>query len=319
MKQGIETMTVERIYVCTSKNSKLNRIYLLQTGDKEKNKIYDIFKEDLRTKMNNEKEMSQLENQSLIEDLPYYVDLNTIDKESYLYEFKEKINELSTEESIKVVEFTKQILGNGEISNFEEKEGIKFLIIQEKDSLNFLSISNNAVLKNQSILTLSINKNSTLTEVPKGVQIPPAVTARLDLKKDRLFVYDVNKFEQMLTLNENRKAKSKATIRKFKDGTFKVSKNKYTLVGLEEDKVEQQLLESARSMRRLSKYSHKNDDYEISKVKEAVNKLDEDKRVIFDDDKKQIRVSTNSAKTFVGIIYNSIVERLISGEIEVTI
>ena len=72
------------------KNSKLNRIYLLQTGDKEKNKIYDIFKEDLRTKMNNEKEMSQLENQSLIEDLPYYVDLNTIDKESYLYEFKEK-------------------------------------------------------------------------------------------------------------------------------------------------------------------------------------------------------------------------------------
>ena len=66
--------------------------------------------------------MSQLENQSLIEDLPYYVDLNTIDKESYLYEFKEKINELSTEESIKVVEFTKQILGNGEISNFEEKK-----------------------------------------------------------------------------------------------------------------------------------------------------------------------------------------------------
>ena len=40
-------------------------------------------------------------------------------------------------------------------------------------------------------------------------------------------------------------------------------------------------------MRRLSKYSHKNDDYEISKVKEAVNKLDEDKRVIFDDDKSK--------------------------------
>lgn len=319
MKQGIETMVVERIYVCTSKNSKLNRIYLLQTGDEEKNKIHDIFKDDLKTKMDNEKEMSQLERQSLIEDLPYYVDFNTIDKESYLHEFKEKINELSTNKSIKVVEFTKQILGNGEISNFEEKEGIKFLIIQKKDSLIFLSISNNAILKNQSILTLSINKNSTLTEVPKGVQIPPAVTARLDLNKDRLFVYDVNKFEQMLTLNENRKAKSKATIKKFQNGTFKVSKDKYTIVGLDNDKVEQQLLESARSMRRLSKYSHNNDNYEISKVKEAVDKLDKDKRVIFDDDKKQIQVSPNSAKTFVGIIYNSIVERLISGEIEVTI
>ena len=72
-------------------------------------------------------------------------------------------------------------------------------------------------------------------------------------------------------------------------------------------------------MRRLSKYSHNNDNYEISKVKEAVDKLDKDKRVIFDDNKKQIHVSPNSAKTFVGIIYNSIVERLISGEIEVTI
>ena len=145
------------------------------------------------------------------------------------------------------------------------------------------------------------------------------MTARVDLKEDRLFVYDVNKFEQMLTLNENRKAKSKATIRKFQDGIFKVSKDEYTIVGLENDKVEQQLLKSARSMRRLSKYSHKNDNYEISKVKEAVDKLDEDKRVIFDDNKKQIHVSKNSAKTFVGIIYNSIVERLISGEIEVTI
>lgn len=312
-------MTVEKIYVCTSKNSKLNRIYLLQTGDKEKNRIYNIFENDLKVKMNTEKGMSQLERQSLIEDLPYYVDLNTIDKESYLYEFKEKIKELSTTNSIKVVEFNKQMLGSGEIINFEEKEGIKFLIIQEKESLNFLSISNNAVLKNQSILTLSINKNSTLTEVPKGVQIPPAVTARLDLKKERLFVYDVNKFEQMLTLNENRKAKSKATIRKFQDGTFKVSKNEYTIVGLENEKVEQQLLESARSMRRLSKYTHKKDDYDISKVKQAVNKLDVNKRVSFDDSKKQIHISTDSAKTFVGIIYNSIVERLISGEIEVTV
>ncbi|WP_341637040.1 hypothetical protein [Staphylococcus casei] len=312
-------MTVERIYVCTSKNSKLNRIYLLQTGDEEKEKIYNIFKEDLNIKMNTEKEMSQLERQSLIEDLPYYVDLNTIDEESYLYEFKGKINELTTTDSIKVVEFKKQMLGSGEIINFEEKEGIKFLIIQEKDSMNFLSISNNAVLKNQSILTLSINENSTLTEVPKGVQIPPAVTARLDLKKERLFVYDVNRFEQMLTLNENRKAKSKATIRKFQDGTFKVSKDEYTIVGLDNDKIEQQLLESARSMRRLSKYIHENDNYEIAKVKQAVNKLDEDKRVSFDDNKKQIHISTDSAKTFVGIIYNSIVERLISGEIEVTI
>lgn len=72
-------------------------------------------------------------------------------------------------------------------------------------------------------------------------------------------------------------------------------------------------------MRRLSKYQPSQEQYSISRIKEAVEKLDENLKVNFDDDKKVIHITPETAKTFVGIIHNSIVQRLISGEIEIAI
>lgn len=43
-------MALERVYVCTSKNSSLYRIYLLQTGDQEKQSIFNYFELDLMKK-----------------------------------------------------------------------------------------------------------------------------------------------------------------------------------------------------------------------------------------------------------------------------
>jgi len=47
--------------------------------------------------------------------------------------------------------------------------------------------------------------------------------------------------------------------------------------------------------------------------------LNEDLRVTFDDENNAILVTSETAKTFVGIINNIIVERLISGDIEIPI
>lgn len=310
---------IERIYVCTSKSSKLYRIFRLQTGDEEKRMIYERFENDLNQKKSEEKNMNQLEQQALIEDIPYYVNFSSIDDSSYLLEFKGKISELLSNQNFEIINFSKKLRGNGNVKNFDESEGIKFLIVQDEKSLYFLSISNNAVLKNQTILNLSVSENTTILNVPKGIQIPTGVTARFDRKSQKIFVYDVNRFEQMLTLNENRKQKSKETIKNFKNQRYKVSKDAYIVVGFEDEKVEKTLMESARSQRRLSKYSSPNNDYNIDSVKRAVSKLDDSIKVIFDDDRKEIKITPQSAKTFVGIIYNSIVERLISGEVEVTI
>jgi hypothetical protein len=54
-------------------------------------------------------------------------------------------------------------------------------------------------------------------------------------------------------------------------------------------------------------------------TKETVGKLDSSLRVIFGDTNKTINVTPDTAKTSVGIINNSIVQRLISGEVEIAI
>lgn len=312
-------MTIERIYVCTSKNSKLHRIYRLQTGTAEKEKIYNSFEDNLIEGISNEKNMKVLNGNALIEDIPYYVDFQDISEDSYLYSFKFEIENLLSNQTERVIQFSHFGSKPEQVTNFEENEGMKFLIVQDSDYLYFLSIARNSVIKNKPILSFSITQNTTIVDVPKGIQIPPTVTARLNRTSKRLHVYDVNRFESMLTLSENRKAKSQATVSKFITGDYTISTEKYRFSGLDDDLVTQKLNSSARSVRRLSKYNVPESGYSISQIKKAVDKLDEPLRVHFDDDSKTIKVTPETAKTFVGIIHNIIVQRLISGDIEIAI
>lgn len=312
-------MALERVYVCTSKNSNLYRIYLLQTGDTEKQLIYKHFKSDLLEKVAHENEMCELNGAALIEDIPYFIEFSSITEESYLYSFKEEIEKLLVNPSEKVIQFAKYGKLKGEVANFEENEGIKFIIVQDEHSLYFLAISNNSIIKKKPVLSLSVTENTTVVDVPKGIQLPPAITARLERATKKLFVYDVNKFESMLTLNENRKAKSQAVISKFINGEYTISTSNYNFKGLDDSNVKQKLFSSARAIRRLSKYSEPENHYTIDQIKQAVNRLNEDLRVTFDDENNAILVTPETAKTFVGIINNIIVERLISGDIEIPI
>lgn len=311
---------IERIYVCTSKQAKLHRFYLLKTGDNEKEIIYKTFRESLKLSLNGEKEIENYNQESLIQDLPYKIKFSEIKSDSYLYEFKSEITSLIKNKVDEIIQFKKFGELKGKVSNFEEKEGLKFLVIQFKKDLLFLSIATNSIIKDKPLIKLSVTKDTTIVEIDKGIQVPPTVTARFNIDDQELFVYDVNKFEKMLTLNENVKAKSKDVLRKFKDGTFKVGEEEFRVIGLEDTSVNEELLKSARSMRRLSKYSNQNNQYEIEKIKNAVDKLqNENQKVEFVDEDKIIKVSKESAKTFVAIIHNSIIERLISGDVEITI
>lgn len=312
-------MALERIYVCTSKNSKLYRVYLLQTGDTEKSGIYKHFEGDLIPKKSNEAEMDELSGTALIEDIPYYLELEKVNEDSYLFGFKEVIGELLNNQTQNVIQFSKFGKLAGEVKNFDEDEGIKFIIAQDESSLYFLAISNNSVIKNKPVLSISVTDNTTVVNVPKGIQLPPAVTARLDRSSKFLYVYDVNRFENMLTLNENRKAKSQAVITKFIQGDYTISTSNFKFVGLEQEAVKQKLFSSARAVRRLSKYTEPESSYSIVQIKQAVNRLDSELRVEFDEDNNTIKVTPETAKTFVGIINNIIVERLISGDVEIVI
>lgn len=311
-------MTLEKIWLCTSKNSKLHRVYLLHTGDTERKAIYNCFKDDLDRKEATESSMEKLNGNALIDDIPYHINLIDITPQGYLNPFKETVEEIINDNPPTVIQFSKNPLKSGEIKTFEENEGIKFIIAQSNDNLYFLQAPSNSIIKNRLLMTLSITENSSVVQVPKGIQIPSSVTAKLTCSDKKLYVYDVNKFESMLTLNENQKAKSQAVLNKFVQGEYKISSEDYSFKGLDAHDVQQKLHMSSRAMRRLAKYQPSADNYSIEQIKQAVNKLDEELRVIFDDDNKIIKVNENTAKTFVGIIHNSIVLRLISGEVEIT-
>lgn len=312
-------MELQNIWICTSKNSKLFRIYRLNTGDEERKGIWGCFHNDLNWKLKGESEMQELNGNALIEDIPYYIDFDSINEDNYLNSFREKISEVIENHPTDIIQFSNNIFKPQDITNFEEKEGIKFIIAQSEKSLYFLLVPTNAVLKNRSVMSFSITEHTAIYSVPRGIQVPSILTAKLDVENHRLFVYDVNRFESMLTLNENQKAKSRAVLKKFNEGQFKISTEKYTFSGLEDNNLYKELSLSKRAIRRLSKYHPSEETYSIEKIKKAVNKLDESLKVKFDDEKRIIHVTPETAKTFVGIIHNSIVQRLISGEVEITI
>lgn len=312
-------MDFKKIWVGTSKSANLHRIYMLQTGNPEREAIYECVEEDLKIKKEQESSLEQLNGNALIDDIPYYVDFTGINEGSYLFPFKEKVEIILSANSPSVIQFSKNPLKSGEIKNFEENEGVKFIAAQTDHEIYFMYISNNSVIKNRVVMNFDINEHSTVLSIPKGIQIPPAVTARIDTATKRLYVYDVNKFESMLTVNENKKAKSQATLNKFISGEYKISAENYSFMGLDNPSVQQNLKMSSRAVRRLAKYQQPQTPYSISQIKEAVGKLEAHLQVEFDDVNKTIIVNQQTAKTFVGIIHNGIVMRLISKEVEIAI
>ncbi|WP_214818388.1 hypothetical protein [Exiguobacterium sp. s59] len=314
-------MGIQHLYVCTAKNGKLHRFYNLIMGENDKNKIEKYIKTDLDTKKKSEFEMNELSGTALIEDLPYYVDMETVKKESYLYEFKEKINLLNDPKEVppRVLQLKKRGKNKGDIKNFDDNEVSKFFIIVDEASLYFLQISRNATIQDTPFINMSVTSESKMISVDRGVQFPNIITSRLDLSSNRLYVYDVDRFESMLMQNESRTEKSKKVIEQFKIGKNHISKEKYKVKGLENKEVESMLLNSKRTVRRLSKYQDQKIQFEIAKIVSAVERLPSDKKVDFNHEEKTITVTVESSKTFVGILHNVIVERLISGEVEVIV
>lgn len=311
----------QSLYVCTAKGQKLNRIYHLITGDKLKEQVIDYVSSDLYEKQKSESDMGFLSGSALIEDIPYFVEMNDIKEDSYLNDFKNVITGLLNPEGTppKVLQLKKRGKDKNEIENFEENEGIKFFIIVCQESVYFLHVSRNAMIKNTPFLKMSVTNQSTMIQVDRGVKFPQFITARLDRNSNNLFVYEVDSFEAMLMMNENKKEKSKSVVKKFKNDQYKVSKEEYSVKGLDDKGVENNLFSSKRAVRRLAKYDEKIEHFEISKIEKAIKRLDEKKQVRIDHEKKAIYVTPDSAKTFVGIIHNVIVERLISGKVEIII
>ncbi|WP_228478897.1 hypothetical protein [Listeria seeligeri] len=163
----------------------------------------------------------------------------------------------------------------------------------------------------------STGNKSVVYDIGAGVTVPTTVCAQFNKDKKCLYVFNNIDFEMMLGTFEQKKTVAQKNLLKFKGKEFKVGTEKYSVEFEKYENIEKAILNSKRTTVRLSKFDETGTDFDINKIQKAVKRLPETNQVSFCNERKVIEVNAENYKTFIGIIHNSIVERLISGEVGV--
>ncbi|KRK97050.1 hypothetical protein FD04_GL001910 [Secundilactobacillus odoratitofui DSM 19909 = JCM 15043] len=133
------------------------------------------------------------------------------------------------------------------------------------------------------------------------------------------YVWNVTGHEYLFKLHEANRQIAKKIIGEFaahSDG-FLVSSDKYQVSLPDTEELFAVVKDDLRTINRLAKYRGGADDFDISKVKAANEKLNSVDRVLINDEKKTITVNKECIGTFTALIHNLLLERLISGDVEI--
>lgn len=313
---------IKRLFVTTAKHSKLHQSYKVLLDSDERKELAGILnmKTHLENFISRESQIGYRTKFRLIEGDEYYITNNESDiKEANLIElFDTVINVDSEFDEADALTFKKDIV------EFDEREKERFFIIaveyKEVKYLLFSYINSRDIVRHKKFLdrNFSLNKNSAIIDVTNGLPVPESVTATYSFDTDKLYIHDPFKFERMFYLHEANKEKAREQINSFNEGESTVGHETYKVSGLARQDVKDIIFSKVRYIRRLADYNPDTSHHPIEKIEEAVNKLSNDiEKVKFCHTSKTITVNYDNVKTFVAIIHDSIVQRIISGEVEV--
>lgn len=245
---------------------------------------------------------------SLIDETEYYLDLKSIDESNLLYNVSKLLGKNDLLVQADVLK-----LDSSRLKNLKSnKESVRFFVIELDEEYLFLAVNSRATIKGRNFLNLSVGSKDNTVEIDYGVHIPCEITAILEKESLRLYVMNVLGFENMLGLKYAKREQAEKVLSNFLGGKLTIGKEKYKVSFQEYDKIHGEAMRKARNINRLSSYQDGQADFEIEKIKSAVNKLQENQRVEFKKD--EIIVNAENFKTFTAILHNSIVLRLISGD-----
>lgn len=245
---------------------------------------------------------------SLIDETEYYLDLEVIGEEDLLYNMSKLLGKENLLQEADVLKLDESRLKNLK----SNKESVRFFVIELDEEYLFLAVNSRATIKGRNFLNLSVGSKNNTIEIDYGVHIPCEITAVLEKENSRLYVMNVLGFENMLGLKYAKKEQAEEVLKSFLAGNLTIGKEEYKVSFQEYDKIHSTDMVKARNINRLSSYKDGQADFEIEKIKNAVNKLQENQRVEFKD--KEIIVNSENFRTFTAILHNSIVLRLISGD-----
>jgi len=319
------TIEIKNILIVTSKYSKLHNIYRVLIDTTEKKKVLELLLQEgnLRQSLNVLDDIDERNSKSLIDGDNYFIYLCEENKaeieNSNLLEFYSKL--IINQEKFKdsdVFTFKRTLT-----SYDKEKEKPRFYMFEietkTKQFIAFSLIDSKNVVRKRSFLEWSptVNNNSSVVDISEGVPLPDSITGLYERDTNKFYVYKPFDFDKMLYLHEASKEKAKANMGQFQTGKLTIGKEGYTVKGFEKEIVREKIMTSVRSINRIAKYDGSDSQESIEVIEKVMEKLEIDDQLEFDHDGKKVITNEYNYKTFVGVIHDSIVQRLISGDINI--
>ncbi len=308
----------EKVWVGIFRNNRLDRILLLPNDKEFYEGIVDTLYDEGAIPIDFQN-FGEFRSDALLLEEGYYIDLEKITKDHFLDMFAEKILEdrcLSLDNP--VISFGR----SGKVEIDETKETPKFLMIESEDAIIFLPIKTRGIIRKKRLMEfgffkkLSTGNQNVVHDINMGVPFPTTVCAIFNKLSQRLCVINNDDFESIIGTFERKKKKAIQNLELFESGELTVGVEEYRVTFCNLSNIKNEVLESKRLTTRLGIYDSKKS-FPIKKIKQAMWKLPEELRIKFDDKGKFIEVNSINKKTFIGILHNSIVERVLSGEVEV--
>lgn len=309
----------KKIWVGIFRNSKIDRILLLSVDAMFRDEVFNVLKDEDAIPVNTNN-LGEFKSDSLILDESYYIDLDKIKKKHFLDTFAENV----LEDRCMALENEVLRFGRGNRIEIEaDKEVPKFLMTESESTIMFLPIKTRGIIRKQSIFDLNFLKNlstgnqKAIYKVNLGVPFPVSICATYDRINQRLYVINNEDFESIIGTFDAQQKKAAKHLHLFQNGELTLGLEKYKVNFQDFPNIKTDILESRRLTKRLGMYDAKKNEFSIKKMKKAMKKLPKELQIKFDDTEKLIEVNMHNKKTFIGILHNTIVERILSGEIEI--
>ncbi|WP_239256254.1 hypothetical protein [Listeria ilorinensis] len=305
---------MENVWVGVYKNNKLNRLLQVPLT----NEVLNDIKANL-DEVQDKNELILYSNEALVLDCGYKINCSEINEKHFLSQFKDIFYINTIDEGLGVLNFKR----NGE-KHISREEIIRFLLINSEEKMLILAIEIRGIVRKKHFLDLTRFKDkhddtgnqNIIYEIDYGIPVPKCICAEYDKVDDIFYVYDNESLEKLIGSFEERKKRAINTLDDFKSHKNKIGLEEYKVNFNDYEIIKSKVENSNRTSTRLSKYQH-DKKYSIEQIKGAIQRLPEEKQLYFDRRSQSIEVNSKNYETFIAVLHNSIIERLISGDVDI--
>ncbi|MGR8808673.1 hypothetical protein [Leuconostoc citreum] len=289
-------------------------VYSISAPDGVDN-ILDSIKDDMESSLSNKgvdvSYYGAYNNQALIDDNNFFLELQNLNDDSEFLYIKNGLTAIDSLSDAEQIALTAKEFQKLESAN----QVIRFFILEMENVFLLCRINPyNQIIKNKKGLKfVGTESGSTSFDIFYGIVFPEYVSAVLDKTTKKLSVVSPFDFEKMFNLKVVRMAQAQHVFSLFKNGTNTIGKNHIRVTFSQSLSVEKL---RTRQITYLSSFDKNQvESYEIHNITEAMKHLNsEDKLKVVNN---TIDVQTEAQlKTFVAILHNSILHRMLTNVYE---